>query len=298
MGGRGDPADVRTSFGPRVASTRMRKDVFLLGNGVLSPDDAIHARLRDTIRSVDASADVRTLSGYSFEYLLVSEAIRWEATRCLLTVMTDDCSAYERGFLDGMNVPTERIKRMLPPGRWRWYAYEKLYEEQWKRVRDRYEGIRVMADERAPVAFVSYVREDAAAVDQLCRGLERFGVRTWRDQSRLKPGTRWKTEIRRAIEERAIAFVACFSTAYAQRSRTYMNEELTVAIEEVRLRPRDRAWFFPVLLDEVKIPVLALGGGETLADIQQIRVFEDPQAEIRKLAEAILGLTEPWTPTG
>jgi hypothetical protein len=48
--------------------------------------------------------------------------------------------------------------------------------------------------------------------------------------------------------------IACFSTAYAERDRTYMNEELTLAIDELRARPTSRAWFLPARLDECQIP--------------------------------------------
>jgi hypothetical protein len=44
-------------------------------------------------------------------------------------------------------------------------------------------------------------------------------------------------------------FVACFSQAYAARTRT-LNEELLLAIAEVRLRPEEASWFVPIRLDE------------------------------------------------
>lgn len=46
-----------------------------------------------------------------------------------------------------------------------------------------------------------------------------------------------------------------------------MNVELTIAIEQLRFRPADRAWFIPVVLDGGLVPDRPIGGGETLRDI-------------------------------
>lgn len=135
-------------------------------------------------------------------------------------------------------------------------------------------------------AFVSYVREDAPAIDRLCDDLGRQGVATWRDRDKLEPGVRWKDGIRDAIQQGS-GFVACFSKAYEARPRTYMNEELTLAIEELRLRPRDRSWFFPVLLEDVQAPAIPIGAGETLRDLQSVSLAFDWAAGVSRLARAI-----------
>ncbi len=141
-------------------------------------------------------------------------------------------------------------------------------------------------------AFVSYVREDAAAVDRLCRDLGRHGVATWKDRDQLKPGVRWKDAIRAAIQDGS-AFVACFSSAYQSKPRTYMNEELTIAVEELRLRPRERSWFFPVLLDDIDIPAIPIGPGEILRDLQAVSLGSDWSSGISRLARAIRTSREP-----
>jgi TIR domain len=135
-------------------------------------------------------------------------------------------------------------------------------------------------------AFISYVREDAAAVDQLCEDLGRHGVATWKDRDRLEPGERWKDAIRAAIKAGS-GFVACFSDAYELRQRTYMNEELNIAVEELRLRPRARSWFFPVLLDDVEVPLIPIGPGENLRDLQAVSLAADWSSGIGRLARAI-----------
>src|SRR5205807_2644742 len=87
----------------------------------------------------------------------------------------------------------------------------------------------------------------------------------WWDRDSLLPGAFWHDEIRRAIRDGQF-FLACFSLEYLDRDRTFMNEELTIAIEEIRLRG-DSTWFIPVLLSG-EVPDRAIGGGRTLRHIQ------------------------------
>ena len=54
-----------------------------------------------------------------------------------------------------------------------------------------------------------------------------------------------------------------------------MNEEITLAIEELRQRPSDQAWFIPVLLDDCEVPRRNIGAGEDLSDLQAVRLFQD-----------------------
>ena len=101
--------------------------------------------------------------------------------------------------------------------------------------------------------FVSYVSENIGIVDQLYQELKSYGIEVWRDRDNIAPGLRWKREIREAIQQGAF-FIACFSKEYDERGKTYMNEELTIAIEELRQRPTDRVWFIPIRLDDCEIP--------------------------------------------
>src|SRR5262245_48623570 len=109
--------------------------------------------------------------------------------------------------------------------------------------------------------FISYVRENRSAVDRLADQLKHAQIEVWLDRQSIRPGQRWRTAIRRAIQDGAY-FIACFSDEYVARSRNYMNEELTIAIDELRLRPTDRAWFIPIRLGQAPIPSRSIGGGE------------------------------------
>jgi len=122
--------------------------------------------------------------------------------------------------------------------------------------------------------FISYVREDALRVDQLAQDLKRAGVEVWLDREQIRAGQRWRDAIRNAIRSGAL-FVACFSRASARREKTHMNEELVVAIEELRIRAADRAWFVPVRIDDGEVPARSIGGGETLQDLQWVDLAAD-----------------------
>lgn len=134
--------------------------------------------------------------------------------------------------------------------------------------------------------FISYVRENEKAVNRLYHDLTSRGIRVWLDRNEINPGVRWKSAIRRAIQEGAY-FIACFSKEYNDRDETYMNEELTVATGVLRQQPFDKAWFIPVKLNECKIPDRDIGGGETFEDFQWVELHEDWDIGIQKLLKSI-----------
>lgn len=138
-------------------------------------------------------------------------------------------------------------------------------------------------------AFISYVREDSHEVDKLQRTLEAAGVSVWRDTADLWPGENWRMKIRRAITDDALAFIACFSSRSVARRKSYQNEELVLAIEQLRQRRPDDIWLIPVRLDDCDIPDLDLGGGRTLGSIQRVDLFGDKrEIGIVRLLTAVL----------
>lgn len=135
-------------------------------------------------------------------------------------------------------------------------------------------------------AFISYIRQDSEVVDKLVFALRAAGIDVWLDRDRILPGQRWKTAIRKAIASGDF-FIACFSQGFLQQSRTYMNDELLLAIDELRQRPTDRAWFIPVLLSAVPIPDRPIGGGESLLDLQWVDLHSSWNNGVRRIVEAI-----------
>lgn len=146
-------------------------------------------------------------------------------------------------------------------------------------------------DELGGHAFLSYVREDAARVDQLEGALAAAGVRVWRDTADIWPGEDWEAIIRGAITGNALAFIACFSRHGLARKVSYQNLELRLAIDQLRLHRLGDPWFFPVRLDDCIIPDVDIGGGRTLSSIQHVDLFGTHADEnMARLVESVLRL--------
>lgn len=135
--------------------------------------------------------------------------------------------------------------------------------------------------------FVSYVRENSDTVGKLAKQLESRGLQVWLDRTKISPGMRWRDAIREAIQGGDL-FLACFSNASAARERSYMNEELTFAIDELRQRPADRTWFVPVLLEGGAVPQRAISATETLRDLQWIDLGSDWESGVNAVIQAAL----------
>jgi TIR domain len=152
-------------------------------------------------------------------------------------------------------------------------------------------------EEPAGHAFISYVREDARYVDQLQRVLEAAGFSVWRDTADLWPGEDWRMKIRRAITDNALVFIACFSSRSAARTTSYQYEELTLAVDQLRLRRPDVPWLIPVRFDDCAMPDVEIGGGRTLASIQRADLFGRHRDEgIARLLTAVQRLLGQGTP--
>ena len=142
--------------------------------------------------------------------------------------------------------------------------------------------------DQAKHVFVSYVREDAEQVDKLCALLDAAQIPYWRDRVSLAPGDQWKQRIRDAIRSGALVFLACFSEQSRARAKSYMNEELTLAVDEFRKLPPGATWLIPVRFDSGDIPEWDLGAGRTLSDLNYADLYgEHYSAQAVKLTATI-----------
>jgi hypothetical protein len=136
--------------------------------------------------------------------------------------------------------------------------------------------------------FISYVHQDSLEVDRLQRILEAADLRVWRDTDDLWPGEDWQAKIRHAITDDAFVFLACFSRKSLARKKTFQNQELNLAIEQMQLRPPEEPWLIPVRFDDCDIPDRNIGGGRSLTSIQCADLFGDRFDDgAKRLAEAI-----------
>ena len=136
--------------------------------------------------------------------------------------------------------------------------------------------------------FISYCHENKDVVDKLCQALTSNGVNVWIDRNNIKPGMPWKQAIQQAIHHGDF-FIACFSKEYNDRDKTFMQKELSIAIEKLQQKPIDRVWFIPIKLNECEIPDINIGEGETLQDLQYVNLYEDWNTGI----EQILNIMPP-----
>lgn len=143
--------------------------------------------------------------------------------------------------------------------------------------------------------FVAHVEEDRAQAEAIVHRLRDSGLDVWWSQDSILSGRRWRQEIRQAIDSGG-AFVACFSVSSERKYRSYMREELSQALEQLRLRRTDRAWFIPVLLSDpsdVDLRKFRISDLETLADLEYIEEGGDTIAIASRIVESIASETAP-----
>lgn len=83
-------------------------------------------------------------------------------------------------------------------------------------------------------------------------------------------------------------FLACFSDNYGKRSRSYMKEELALAIKLLSGSLTHKNWLIPVRFSECRIPDLPIGDGEKLSAIQWVDLFPDWRAGVHRLWELMV----------
>jgi hypothetical protein len=130
-------------------------------------------------------------------------------------------------------------------------------------------------DDRPGHAFISHDPEDMRAADWLQQVLEAAGICVWRDAVDLLPGQDRRGEIRKAVSEGALIFIACFSKWSLSRPSSVQNEELLLAIEQLRMRLPDDPWLIPVRFDDCRVPDIEIGGGRTLTSLERADLFGD-----------------------
>ena len=136
--------------------------------------------------------------------------------------------------------------------------------------------------------FVSYVQEDSAEVDQLCQILGAAGIPTWRDTANLWPGEDWRVKIRQEITANALVFLACFSRRSLNKAKSFHNEELTLAVEELRLRQPDQPWLIPIRFDDCEVPDRRIDSDRSLAYLHPVDLFGEHYLDnANRLTEAI-----------
>ncbi|HET8691248.1 MAG TPA: toll/interleukin-1 receptor domain-containing protein, partial [Steroidobacteraceae bacterium] len=96
--------------------------------------------------------------------------------------------------------------------------------------------------------FISYAREDLAAVQRLKAGLEAAGVTTWFDMERLEGGDDYDRKIRQNIA-RCSYFIPIVSAATQRRQEAYFRREWSYALDRARNMADGALFVLPVTID-------------------------------------------------
>jgi hypothetical protein len=97
--------------------------------------------------------------------------------------------------------------------------------------------------------FISYAREDLAAVQRLKAGLDAAGLTTWFDLDRLESGDDYDRKIRANIA-RCSFFVPVVSAATQRRHEAYFRREWNYAVDRARNMADGAVFILPVIIDD------------------------------------------------
>jgi TIR domain/SIR2-like domain len=97
--------------------------------------------------------------------------------------------------------------------------------------------------------FVSYAREDLAAVQKLKAGLDAAGITTWFDLERLESGDDYDRKIQRNIA-RCSYFIPIVSATTERRLEGYFRREWSYAIDRARNIAEGALFLLPVSIDD------------------------------------------------
>jgi hypothetical protein len=96
--------------------------------------------------------------------------------------------------------------------------------------------------------FISYAREDLAAVQKLKAGLDAAGVKTWFDLERLEGGDDYDRKIQRNVA-RCSYFIPIVSATTERRLEGYFRREWSYAIDRARNIAEGALFIMPVTID-------------------------------------------------
>ncbi len=99
--------------------------------------------------------------------------------------------------------------------------------------------------------FLSYASEDAVAAARICESLRAVGVEVWHDQSTLRGGDAWDTQIKQQIHDCAL-FIPVISAHTNARTEGYFRREWNLAARRLLDMAQDTALLVPVVIDETR----------------------------------------------
>jgi hypothetical protein len=97
--------------------------------------------------------------------------------------------------------------------------------------------------------FISYAREDTAAVRELFTGLKTRGLKVWFDADRLEAGDEYEMKIKRSIQ-RCGLFLPVISRNTEDRKPRFLKREWNFAVDRARDFLPEDPFIIPVVIDD------------------------------------------------
>ncbi len=132
--------------------------------------------------------------------------------------------------------------------------------------------------------FISYAREDLAAVQKLKAGLDAAGVTTWFDMDRLEGGDDYDRKIQKNIA-RCAFFIPVVSANTDRRLEAYFRREWSYALDRTRNMADDAIFVLPVCVDGTDPQAARVPDRFKAVHITQLPGGEPTPEFVRRLAE-------------
>jgi len=137
--------------------------------------------------------------------------------------------------------------------------------------------------------FISYAREDLAAVQRIKAGIDAAGIRTWFDLDRLESGDDYDRKIQRNVA-RCSYFIPVVSATTERRLEGYFRREWSYAIDRSRNIAEGALFILPVCIDDTSathahvpdkfkaLHITQLPGGEVTPEfVRHLQDFLSPR---------------------
>ena len=136
--------------------------------------------------------------------------------------------------------------------------------------------------------FISYAREDLAAVQKIKAALDAAGVKTWFDMDRLEGGDDYDRKIQKNIA-RCSYFIPVISAATERRLEAYFRREWSYALDRTRNMADDAIFILPVCIDATDPRGARVPDKFKSVHITQLENGEPSPEFVRRLKELLSG---------
>ncbi|HEY2396851.1 MAG TPA: toll/interleukin-1 receptor domain-containing protein [Rudaea sp.] len=136
--------------------------------------------------------------------------------------------------------------------------------------------------------FISYAREDLAAVQHLKAALDAAGLTTWFDLDRLEGGDDYDRKIRANIG-RCSFFLPVISAATQRRHEAYFRREWSYAVDRARNIAEGAVFLLPVCIDDTAEADALVPEQFKAVHIVRLPGGEPPPEFLRRLQELFSG---------